>query len=297
MPLDNTIGIILDATPDAMFIVNKKGVILFANNETVKLFGYSKTELINQPIEILVPDHLKNIHAAHREKYQTHPRRRPMGKGMQLSAKRKDGSIIPVEISLSPFKINEEDFTIAAVRDSTLHVQQTKILSYYAKHDTLTHLLNYASFQNEAERLFKESVRHHDFLGVLYIDIDNFKAINDTFGHQVGDCVLKDIAQTIKQTLRQGDIIGRVGGDEFIILLPRLTKAGDAEQVAKKLVSCVNKPFLIDQLSITASISIGVSHYPADGNNLTTIIGCADTALYTSKKMGKGQYSCYRGSS
>jgi diguanylate cyclase (GGDEF)-like protein len=130
-------------------------------------------------------------------------------------------------------------------------------------------------------------------LAVLFLDIDNFKNINDTLGHTIGDQLLRDVAKRLKACVRKSDTVSRIGGDEFIMLLSPINDIGDAVIIAEKILSVFQKPFRIDGHTLRVTTSIGLSVYPGDGENAETLLKNSDIAMYYAKERGKNRYQCF----
>ncbi|WP_127680550.1 sensor domain-containing diguanylate cyclase [Nautilia sp. PV-1] len=166
-----------------------------------------------------------------------------------------------------------------------LHAKQ-KSIENIAYTDQLTELLNRASFDKKFEEILNESCKKNKKFSILFLDLDNFKPINDTYGHDIGDKVLKIVAKRVKNSLRKNDIIARIGGDEFVVLLPEVSKENISE-IIMKLNNAVKKPIKIDSLLIQTSVSIGYSVYPDDGKNKFDLIKKADKLMYLDKQQKK----------
>ncbi len=121
---------------------------------------------------------------------------------------------------------------------------------------------------------------------MLFIDLDKFKPVNDNFGHQVGDCLLREVAQRIRSVVRANDIVGRLGGDEFLMIVESATDTLQANVIAEKIIRQITQPFQIEGQSVTVGVSIGIAHYPKDGNSADRIIQAADAAMYKAKQSG-----------
>ena len=126
-------------------------------------------------------------------------------------------------------------------------------------------------------------------LALLFVDVDHFKPINDRLGHVVGDRVLEGVAARIRQCIRESDTAARVGGDEFVVLLPGIASTADAARVADKIRAAIDRPFVIDGHALAVSVSMGLAHYPQDGTDATTLARHADRAMYRDKAEGKAQ--------
>lgn len=178
----------------------------------------------------------------------------------------------------------------------TTVILSQKELKYLAHHDRLTGLMNRTSFNQHLDEILIDSAREHGRRthALLFCDLDNFKLVNDTIGHDIGDLVLKETARRLKEHLRKSDYVFRLGGDEFTIILKNLTSEAGAGQVAQKIIQALAQPFEIEGHKITClSSSIGISLIPKDGSEKQLLIKCADTAMYQAKSRGKNHYEFF----
>lgn len=171
--------------------------------------------------------------------------------------------------------------------------QAQKRIRTLAYTDELTGLASRASFIQHMEEVTKTSFRHGRRFGLLYLDLDNFKSINDSLGHAAGDLLLKTIAERLRNTCRDIDFIARLGGDEFCILIEEV-EADYAANVAKRCLNAISQPLEIYSRKLMPTCSIGIAYYPDDGNDLSTLLKAGDTSLYTAKENGKNQYAFYK---
>lgn len=162
-----------------------------------------------------------------------------------------------------------------------------------AQHDPLTGLPNRALIFEYAGHLLAAASRKHSRGSMLFIDLDRFKPINDLYGHEVGDRLLREVAARMMACVRHEDLIGRIGGDEFVIVLPYLGKGYTAPTVAKHVIEALSQPFEIDELSLSISASVGISFYPAQGTDVDTLLHRADLAMYHAKATGRGNYQIF----
>lgn len=172
--------------------------------------------------------------------------------------------------------------------------QNQKKIQHLAYTDELTGLSSRAHFYLSIEKLVKNSARNNSRFGLLYIDLDNFKNVNDSLGHDIGDLLLKKVAQHLKSACREVDYIARLSGDEFCIVVKDIVGDYDTAHVAHRCIELLSKPVELAGRKITSACSIGIAHYPTDGDNLQTILKAADTALYSAKDLGKGQFTFYK---
>jgi diguanylate cyclase (GGDEF)-like protein/PAS domain S-box-containing protein len=166
-------------------------------------------------------------------------------------------------------------------------------LRFFASHDSLTGLSNRTMFNDRLHQALAQAARFERSLALLFIDLDGFKQVNDTLGHAVGDILLAELANRLRATLREGDVIGRMGGDEFVVLIEEFTEAGQVAEVAKKLLDTVARPFALQGREFQVTASLGISIYPDDGKDADTLIKNADMAMYLVKQQGKNSYRFY----
>jgi diguanylate cyclase (GGDEF)-like protein len=171
--------------------------------------------------------------------------------------------------------------------------EQRHELQSLANKDTLTQLPNRRQFEEHLSIVINSSKRNHQSIAVMYIDLDQFKDTNDSFGHPAGDKLIRDVSTRLLQTVRQSDLVARLGGDEFAIILNPHKSKSNTEFVAKKILGELNKPFLIEKQQIFSGGSIGISIYPEHGENLTELVKNADAAMYKAKNMGRNSYQFY----
>ena len=184
-----------------------------------------------------------------------------------------------------------EAYRIAGIaQDISYRKEQAAHIHYLAYHDALTDLPNRALVMDRLAHASAQADRHKEILAVLFLDLDRFKTINDTLGHPAGDSLLQQAAKRLKTTLREEDTIGRVGGDEFLILVSELTTLEDVGHVADKILKALSAPFLVADYELHVSASIGISLYPRDTDDADALIQYADTALYLAKEQGRNTF-------
>jgi diguanylate cyclase (GGDEF)-like protein/PAS domain S-box-containing protein len=201
--------------------------------------------------------------------------------------------LIGVIRDITDRKLMEQELRRTAaelIRSNTDLKQSEQKLRYLAHHDPLTSLANRQLFTESLKELLIWGADNEEFVGLLYLDLDGFKPVNDTLGHDMGDLLLKAVAKRIKNCLRSSDVVARLGGDEFTVILPGIKKPTDGEIVAEKIGSTIAQPFMINGHAIHVTTSIGISVYPIDGDSADLLIKKADTAMYAAKKQGKNQY-------
>ncbi len=166
-------------------------------------------------------------------------------------------------------------------------------LLFFASHDPLTGLFNRGMFNDRLQQALAQAARFERSLALLFIDLDGFKLVNDTLGHNAGDALLAELAARLRVTLREGDVIGRMGGDEFVVLIEEFTEAGQVAEVAKKMLETVSRPFVLQSREFEVTASLGISIYPDDGKDAQTLLKNADMAMYLVKQQGKNSFRFY----
>ena len=167
-------------------------------------------------------------------------------------------------------------------------------MSHMAQYDSLTHLPNRALFNDRLQQAIAAAQRHKEHLALMFLDLDKFKPVNDTYGHGVGDLLLKEVAQRIQNCLRDSDTAARLGGDEFVVLLPTIEAQQDAGKVGEKILHALNQPFELAGHSLQISSSIGIAVYPEHGKDENLLIKSADIAMYHAKKNGRNNIQIYQ---
>ena len=201
------------------------------------------------------------------------------------------GALHPAMLSLSPIRNEGQTVgVVALVVDTAEHKKAIQHIQFLAHHDPLTGLPNRALLEDRCKQAVAESRRRKTQIGLLFIDLDRFKTVNDSLGHMIGDAILQMSANRIQTQIRQEDTLARIGGDEFVVLLPNLTDGKDTSNVAAKIVNAFLSPFQYDTNNIHISVSIGIAIFPENGHDFFELLKSADTAMYQAKKQGKSRY-------
>lgn len=284
---------VMQVASESIIVTDSRGIIVKVNAFTDTLFGYQHDELLGQSIQVLVPPHQREAHLREMGHYQDDPEARPMSVRQDLTALCKDGSEIPVNISLGPLVTEEGRFTIAAVRD----IRETKAyearILHQATHDTLTGLPNRALFHDLLNRAMIQAEREECLLAVVFLDLDGFKNINDTLGHDWGDQLLKQIAHRISAAVRRNDVVARQGGDEFTLLLQGVNHVDDVIAVTRKILTAVSEPVQLRETEFHVTASIGITIFPLDDTDAEHLLRNADTAMYRAKDAGRNGFQFY----
>ncbi len=274
---------------EGLFIVDvKTKEILEANDAYLKLLGHTSEEILKLKLYDVVSLDRKIL-----EKDLERILINKVDLVRESIHRHKNGSLINVEVSISLISYSSKQVFCFAVRDITERKRTEELLRYQAFHDLLTTLPNRKFFNEQLIIALANAKRYGHMLGVMFIDLDRFKHINDTLGHTVGDQLLQEVAKRLKSCLRAGDTVSRWGGDEFIILLHQINNVENAAKVANRILKKMEKPFILSKHKLHISLSIGISIYPSDGENPENLIKNADAALYKTKDSGGSYYHFY----
>jgi diguanylate cyclase (GGDEF)-like protein len=209
---------------------------------------------------------------------------------------RRDGSEVGIESTTTLIREHDESVTgaIVAFRDVSAARAKSLEMSHLAQHDVLTDLPNRVLFNDRLTQAIALAQRQGKQLAVMFVDLDHFKKINDSLGHDVGDKLLRSVAGRLKACVRRSDTTSRLGGDEFVVLLSQVEHAEDAAISAVKTLRALTAPHIIDSKSLDIGVSIGVSTYPIDGQDAESLISRADNAMYEAKQRGRNNYQFFR---
>lgn len=279
---------VVNQISDSIFLIEAiSHKIIEANPAYCDLLGYTSGEIIKLKLENILHDcesFVASIYEVLDEK--------PHFLGEAIN-RRQDGSLVDVEVGVSLIHYLEKEVLCFTVRDITSRKRTRELLQYQAFHDILTGLPNRRLFNEQLTTSVANAKRYGYYLGLMYLDIDHFKTINDTFGHPAGDKLLESFALRLKSCLRASDTIARFGGDEFAILLPQVNHPEDTAKLAQRLMDALKQPFEIFGEHLEIKTSIGIALYPTDGDEPETLINRADMALLRTKNEGRNNYQFY----
>lgn len=284
--------LILSSSPDAVLWVDDQGIILMTNPATEVLTGYANQELVGQNVDIFLPEHLRARHGRSMRDYFSEPHPRAMGQ-MDLKLLRKDGHEVPIDISLGHWEDEGVRHAIAYIRDLTERKRFEESLRHQATHDELTGLPNRWFFRLQLNQALARATRSGSRVAVLFLDLDNFKNVNDSFGHLVGDALLVQAGSRVRSALSEHDTLARMGGDEFAVFLTDVGDVDEAVNIAVQLLVSLQKAYRLQDQDVYSGGSLGLAFFPDDARDSEALLRFADIAMYQAKQAGRGTYACY----
>ena len=295
---------IVNKSPDIVYMLDKNGFFTFVNERMEKTLGYSKKEVIGKHYTYIVheDDHALAEYTFNERRTG---KRAAVNVEIRLKCKSKGDNSKYFDTRLLPITVNSfgiykstdgsDKFfgTYGIARDITEKKESEKIIHFQAYHDTLTRLPNRTLLKDRLVQAMSHAKRNNTKLSVMFLDLDRFKNVNDTLGHMIGDKLLQAVAERLRKCLRECDTLARIGGDEFTILLPEIHARSDSELIANKIIDTLRVPFILNNQEIYISTSIGIAHYPDDGETRESLLKHADIAMYAIKNKGKDGYQFY----
>ncbi len=268
--------------------VIQDGRYQYVNPKLAEIFGYTADEMLAMDsVMSLVSEEDRGV-------VQENIRRRLAGEAQTVRysfrALRKDGQEIELEVHGAGTEFQGKPAIIGTLLDITDRKRAEAQIVYHAYHDPLTELPNRMLFMERLRLQLAQARRQSRKLSIVYFDLDHFKFVNDTLGHSVGDEFLQTVATRLKGLVREMDTVARVGGDEFVILIPDVSRAEDISIVAQKLLNSVSRPLQVEGRALNITASIGIATFPADGEDAETLLRNADTAMYRAKELGRNNF-------
>lgn len=288
---------ILSIADMAILATDEDGIIQEANPNTCLLFGYSAEELRGMSLHLLLPPHLRQRHAEMVRRFaEGEETRRSMSGRGEVTGYRKDGSFFPLEASIGKFRNGEHWMLVVTMRDITERKRAEEALLWQATHDALTGLPNRSLIRERLANALQRSRRQGLSVALLFIDLDGFKLINDTYGHETGDTLLKTVANRLMELIRPGDTVARLAGDEFVILCEQLEQPASMSMLAERINEKLREAMELDgqSLYITASIGIAVGH--GSTHSTDDLLRSADTAMYEVKQKTRNGWHFFNSS-
>lgn len=272
---------------DVIIFFDKNKNVIEVNKAAEKLYGYKRSEFIGMNFyDLIAEEEVKNI-----ETYFS----KAMNESMNFEAihKKKDGTKFQVEVSSNSALLTEQNIIMAIIRDISERKLMLDNLEYMANYDFLTNIYNRSALLVNFSTMIKWARENNSKLAVLFFDVDKFKRINDTYGHAAGDLVLIEVAARINSIITKEDILGRMGGDEFVVVKSCVKSNDDVVGFINEVFNVFSKPIEIDNKLIIINTSIGVAMFPDDAQDRYSLINFSDNAMYEAKKITGNSYKMY----
>jgi diguanylate cyclase (GGDEF)-like protein/PAS domain S-box-containing protein len=281
----------LENSAESVMISDASGQIVSVNKAFTTMTGYSLDQVVGESPEFLRSD--EHDAAFYAQLWDT-VQKTGHWQG-EIWGKRSNGEIYPQGISISQVKdkVGRSSHYVSVSSDISKYKQYEARLAFLAHHDALTDLPNRFAFETHLREVLSRARRDGNVVALMFIDLDQFKIINDSLGHVVGDMLLKAAAQRLTGCVRQTDLVARLGGDEFVVVLNGVKSSQEVAKVADKLISVLAQPFLVGGHELSISGSIGVSRYPQDGAEADVLLKNADAAMYRAKELGRNNYQFF----
>jgi diguanylate cyclase (GGDEF)-like protein/PAS domain S-box-containing protein len=273
-----------EATDEAI-VFHRDGIITDGNEALTRLTGFALQEVVGLSIFNFISPEWRAVALDYTRSGREDP--------YEVTIRRKDGHTIPVEVVGKTMPLNHADYRIVVVRDITARKQAQQREAFIALHDPLTQLPNRHFLMEQLSQVLSLARRRHGHAAVLFVNLDHFKTVNDSLGHQAGDQLLCQVAERLRQGVRDADVVARLGSDEFVVVLTDVRGGDDAARVADGLLHAMHGAFTVDQLPLTVSPSIGIALFPEDATTPDALLRCADAAMHHAKENGRGHRQFY----
>ncbi|ACV27677.1 sensor domain-containing diguanylate cyclase [Kangiella koreensis] len=272
----------VETANDIIYSVSADGCFTYVSPNWTDKLGHETSEVLGQHFAHFVhPDDVDRCTQFLVQLYEEGTKK----SGLEYRVRHKNNYWCWHTTNASPIldKDGKVTSTVGIARDITERKFIEQQVEHQAHYDTLTDLPNRSLFSDRLEQAIRLAHRQHEQLALLFLDLDKFKPVNDNYGHAIGDILLQQVAQRMKDCLRESDTVGRIGGDEFLVLLPHVESVDSATHIAEKLLQAISSPFRINRIDIEISCSIGIALYPTHGNTVLELIQVADQAMYKAK--------------
>ncbi|MDP1536901.1 MAG: diguanylate cyclase [Burkholderiales bacterium] len=279
---------ITKAVAESIVTIDARGTIESFNPAAERMFGHAEAEVIGRNVKLLMPEPDHSAHDGYLEHHMRTGENRIIGRPREVVALHKNGTLFPIELNVAEIKLGSERRFTGVMRDITERKISEARIQRLAHYDHLTDLPNRALFYDRLQQAMTATRRQKNSLALCYIDLDGFKAVNDNFGHDKGDELLKEAALRLQHAVRESDTVARLGGDEFAVILPTVAGRDGATLVAGKIIESLVAPFHLqgDGQPLLVGASIGIAMFPEDTDDLEILVKLADDAMYRAKQVG-----------
>lgn len=277
---------VVENAVDPIFVHDYQGRLLDVNQVACEVLGYTREQLLGMTVREI------DVHCDE-DAWTWHGLESGQSVTLETEYRRRDGSQFPVEVRFGLIEVAGARHVLAFSRDITERKLAESRLDHLAHHDVLTGLPNRLLMNDRLQQALVKARRNHTRLALCFLDLDQFKQVNDTLGHAVGDEVLQLSALRLREAVRQGDTVARLGGDEFVVILEEVNGATDACRVAEKILAQFAEPMVVSGHQVRVGTSIGISIFPDDAKDEDTLLRHADAAMYLAKQQGSNTLHCY----
>lgn len=284
---DARLRTLFNSVDEGIVVADTTGSIEEFNPGAEQIFGYSKTEVLGHNVNQLMSEPDKSRHDSYISRYLQTGESKLIGQGRELSGVKKGGEPVVLDLRLNEVNHGPDRIFVATMRDVTERKIQEEHIRFLATHDVLTGLPNRSFFLEQVTQSLSRAKRYENKVAILFLDLDRFKHVNDTYGHDAGDMLLREFAHRVRSLIRDEDMMARQGGDEFIVALAEVDDLEGAVVVAEKIQSETLKAFELGGRQLEIGVSIGIAIYPDDGDNIDALLKCADTQMYREKLASK----------
>ncbi|HSH98006.1 MAG: EAL domain-containing protein [Methylophilaceae bacterium] len=287
---------VIDGALDAIVTIDENGHLQEFNPAAERIFGYTREQVIGRPLaEVIIPPAQRHAHAIGHRKFIATGKKNIFNKRLEMNAIRADGSEFPVELTITSVDNMGLPLVTGFIRDITERKQAEQEIRNLAFFDALTGLPNRRLLQDRLEQALVSSGRTLQYGAVIFIDLDNFKALNDTRGHALGDILLIEIARRLSECVRADDTVARLGGDEFVLVLENLSddltqSIAQAKLLAEKIQATINQPYYLQEIEHHHTSSIGISLFQGVDIAAQELLKRSDTAMYQAKSAGRNTF-------
>jgi len=279
---------------DAVVQMNSEGIITGWNDQAVNIFGWTRKEAVGRLLhEMIIPIQYREDHLLGMQHYLASGEGRILNSRIEMVSLHRDGHEFPVELAITTIEVEGQYEFSAFIRDITKKKESEELIWKQANFDKVTGLPNRHMFHDRLEQEIKKAHRAGLQMALLFIDLDRFKEINDTLGHDMGDIMLVETAHRVSRCVRESDTVARLGGDEFTVILSEVNDTSNVERVAQCILKILAEPFQLGDEVAYISASIGITLCPDDANNVEDLLKNADQAMYVAKNQGRNQSSYF----
>ncbi|MEO8342863.1 MAG: EAL domain-containing protein [Gallionella sp.] len=284
----------IDNALDAVVQMNAEGIVTGWNDQATNIFGWTREEAMGHLLhEMIIPVSYRESHVRGMQHYLLSGEGPILNSRIEIRGLHRAGHEFPVELAITTIKVENEYEFSAFIRDITTKKESEALIWKQANFDKVTDLPNRHMFHDRLEQEIKKAHRAGLQMALFFIDLDRFKEINDTLGHDMGDILLMETSRRIRSCVREADTVARLGGDEFTVILSEISAANNIERLAQTILKILAEPFQLGDEVVYISASMGITLYPNDADTVEDLLKNADQAMYVAKNQGRNQCSYF----